>query len=124
MSTVVEQGEMMMVMPGIPSLSVWHFNCSGKVTTLQEMGKESLTPDSLVPIILRRIEGGPDDRLCHIDNVTQDELVWERQRQPIANARAHHPAFCVWQRKKNEMTIQAGQHLHLMSADSTIRSFT
>ncbi len=41
-----------MMMPGTPCLSVRQYG-EDVMTTLQEMGEQPLTPDSLVPIMLK-----------------------------------------------------------------------
>ncbi len=82
-----------MMMPGTPYLSVRHFNCCGKdeMTSLQEMGEQPLTPDSLVPIILKRVDGW--DQVASFVTLTMHrkmEIAQEWQRRHIA-ATTQHP---------------------------------
>ncbi len=54
------------------------------------MGEEPLTPDFLVPIMLRSVEGW--DQVTAFATMTmcrKMEYAWERQRQPIAAAIQH-----------------------------------
>ncbi len=65
------------------------------VTTLQEMGEQPLTPDSLVPIVLRSGDGW--DQVVAFVALTMRhkmELAQEQQRQPIAAA-TQHPVFTI-----------------------------
>ncbi len=84
--TAIEESKMMM--PRTPCLSVQYFNCSvlgDMMTTLQEMGEEPLTPDSLVLIMLRSVEGW--DHVAALVALTMRhkiELACERQRRPVA----------------------------------------
>ncbi len=59
------------------------------------MGEESLTPHSLVPIMLRSSEGW--DQLAAFVALTMShkvKLAWERQRRSITVA-IQHPVFAV-----------------------------
>ncbi len=77
----------------------WHtlFEClafrlywEDAITTLQDMGEEPLTPDSLVPIMLKSADSWDQVAafvaltMCH-----KMEIVWEQQRRPIATATQH-----------------------------------
>ncbi len=57
------------------------------MTTLQEMGEQPITPDSLVPIMLKSTDGW--DQVAAFVTLTtrrKMEIAWERQRRPIATA--------------------------------------
>ncbi len=61
------------------------------MATLQEMGEQPLTADSLVPIMLKNAEGW--DQVAAFVALTMRrkmEIVWERQGRPIA-ATTQHP---------------------------------
>ncbi len=87
--TAIEEGEMMM--PDTLCLSVRHFNCTGRMQWLSYMGKQPLTSDSLVPIMLKSADGW--DHVAAFVALTMRrkmEIAWECQRQPIA-ATTQHP---------------------------------
>ncbi len=84
----------------------WHtlFECpvfqlywEDAMTTLQVMGKQPLTPYSLVPIMLRSTEGW--DQVATFVTLTMRrkmEIVQERQRRPIAAIMQHPmPDFAI-----------------------------
>ncbi len=60
------------------------------MTTQQEMGEQPLTPDNLVPIMLKSADGW--DQVAAFVALTMRrkmEIAWERQRQPTAIATQH-----------------------------------
>ncbi len=57
------------------------------MTTLQKKGEQPLTPDSLVPIMLKTVNGW--DQWAAFVSLTMRckmEIAWEWQRRPIAAA--------------------------------------
>ncbi len=78
-----EEGEMM---PSTLCLNVQ----ANVMTTLQEMCEQSLTPDSLLPIMLRSADGW--DQVAAFVALTmrpKTEIEWEQQTRPIAAATQH-----------------------------------
>ncbi len=54
------------------------------MTTLQEMGEQSLTQDNLVPIMLRSTKGWGQVTSVTLTMRHKMELTQERQKRPIA----------------------------------------
>ncbi len=67
------------------------------MTTLEKRNEPSLTPDSLVPIILKSAEGGPGGCFCRSDSAPQDgdsagaAATAHSRRHPAPNAGPRHP---------------------------------
>ncbi len=71
------------------------------MTTPQKMGEQPITPDSLVPIMLKSTDGW--DQMAAFVTLTMRhkmEIAWERQRRPIATA-TQQPMISTWSRFYN-----------------------
>ncbi len=61
------------------------------MTTLQNMSEQSLTPDSLVPIMLKYVDGwGQNAIFVALTMRCKIKIAWEWQRRPTA-ATTQHP---------------------------------